>query len=393
MTGIVGSPTGVHLSGDRPAPVITAAVREAARRTPATARPATVALRHAGVMATTVYTDGACISNQGPGGRGPGGWAWAVPGGAHASGAEPDTTNQRMELTAALQAVRANGGDLQVVSDSAYVVNCFKQGWHEKWVQNGWKNAKRQPVENQDLWRPLLAAYRERHGNIRFAKVKAHSGDPNNDVVDRLATEAARTQTGRSGAQPPVALGAPDSPSPARASAAHDDLSGLPGWRLVALGLRPPALGGYDPTNPVASGVRRKLTEILSGLRAIHPDILVLTGLGLGAEQLAAEAAAMAGVPYAAVLAYPAPERVWPASTQERYRRLLAGAAAGVTLSKKQPRSKQDAGMAAARRDQALIAAAHGALVVWDSQDRRLGKDIAALERRITDDVWILPPS
>ncbi len=293
-------------------------------------------------MATTVYTDGACISNQGPGGRGPGGWAWAVPGGAHASGAEPDTTNQRMELTAALQAVRANGGDLQVVSDSAYVVNCFKQGWHEKWVQNGWKNAKRQPVENQDLWRPLLAAYRERHGNIRFAKVKAHSGDPNNEVVDRLATEAARTQTGRSGAQPPVALGAPDSPSPARAS---------------------------------------------------DPDILVLTGLGLGAEQLAAEAAATAGVPYTAALAYPDPERVWPASTQERYRRLLAGAAAGVTLSKKQPRSKQDAGMAAARRDQALIAAAHGALVVWDSQDRRLGKDIAALERRITDDVWILPPS
>jgi ribonuclease HI/uncharacterized phage-like protein YoqJ len=343
-------------------------------------------------MATTVYTDGACINNQGPGGRGPGGWAWAVPGGAHASGAEADTTNQRMELTAALQAVRANSGDLQVVSDSAYVVNCFKQGWHEKWEQNGWKNAKHQPVENQDLWRPLLAAYRHRHGYIRFAKVKAHSGDPNNDVVDRLATEAARTQTGRSGAQPPVALG-PDAPSPGRAAAAYDDMSSLPGWRLVALGLRPPALGGYDPGNPIASGVLRKLTEILSGLRAIHPDILVLTGLGLGAEQLAAEAAAVVGVPYAAVLAYPEPERVWPASAQERYRQLLAGAAENLTLSKKQPRSKQDAGMAAARRNQALIAAAHGALVVWDGQDRRLGEDIAVLERRITDDVWIIPPS
>jgi uncharacterized phage-like protein YoqJ len=157
--------------------------------------------------------------------------------------------------------------------------------------------------------------------------------------------------------------------------------------------LRPPALGGYDPTNPVASGVRRKLTEILSGLRAIHPDILVLTGLGLGAEQLAAEAAAMAGVPYAAVLAYPAPERVWPASTQERYRRLLAAAAAILTLSKAQPRSKQDAGMAATRRDQALIAVGHGALVVWDGLDRRLGEDIAALERRITNDVWVISPS
>lgn len=157
--------------------------------------------------------------------------------------------------------------------------------------------------------------------------------------------------------------------------------------------MRPPALGGYDPSNPIASRVRRKLTEMLTGLRAIHPDILVLTGLGLGAGQLAADAAALSGVPYVAVLAYPEPERMWPTPAKERYRRLLAGAAATVTLSSKQPGSKQQAGMAAAGRDRSLLAAAHGALAVWDGKDRLLGDDIAVLERRIPDDVWVIPPS
>ena len=82
---------------------------------------------------TTVYTDGACINNPGPVG-----WAWAVPDGAFASGAESETTNQRMELTAALQAVQANPGKLWVKSDSKYVVDCFVQGWHKRWAANGW---------------------------------------------------------------------------------------------------------------------------------------------------------------------------------------------------------------------------------------------------------------
>jgi ribonuclease HI len=338
-------------------------------------------------MVTTLYTDGACLNNPGPGG-----WAWAEPGGAYASGAEPETTNQRMELTAALQAVRANPGTLRVVGDSEYVVNCFVQGWHERWAANGWKNAKRKPVENQDLWRPLLAAYHERDGQVSFEWVKGHGTDPMNDVVDRLAGEAARTQTGRSGTKPPTALGAPDTKGPGRAPGTDATLSSLSGWRVLALGLRPPALGGYDPTNPVAVGVRRKLTEVLTGLLAIHPDVLVLTGLGLGTEQLAAEAAALAGVPYAAVLAYPDPESAWPGPTQQRYRRLMSGATANFTLSTKQPGSKQEAGTAAGKRDRALIAAAHGALVVWDGQDRRLGEHIAALEQRI-DDVFVIPPS
>jgi ribonuclease HI len=286
-------------------------------------------------MATTVYTDGACINNQGPGGRGPGGWAWAVPGGAHASGAEADTTNQRMELTAALQAVRANSGGLQVVSDSAYVVNCFKQGWHEKWEQNGWKNAKHQPVENQDLWRPLLAAYRQRHGYIRFAKVKAHSGDPNNDVVDRLATEAARTQTGRSGAQPPVALGAPDAPSPGRAAAAYDDMSTLPGWRLVALGLR------RRRSVATTRAIQLRPACSASSLRysaACAPS--TRTSSCLQGSAWARGSSPPRPLPWLACPTRPCSPTPSPSacglSAQERYRQLLAGAAENLTLSKKQ---------------------------------------------------------
>ena len=110
-------------------------------------------------MVTTVYTDGACINNPGPGG-----WAWAVPGGAYASGSEPETTNQRMELTAALQGLWANPGPLLVMSHSKNLADCFVLGWHNRWAANGWKNASGKPIGNQDLWQSLLEAYHERDG-------------------------------------------------------------------------------------------------------------------------------------------------------------------------------------------------------------------------------------
>ena len=84
-------------------------------------------------MTTRAYTDGACSGNPGPGG-----WAWVVPDGPFASGAEPRTTNQRMELQAAFEAARAIDGPLVIVSDSTYVVNCFKQRWWEGWLKRGW---------------------------------------------------------------------------------------------------------------------------------------------------------------------------------------------------------------------------------------------------------------
>lgn len=154
---------------------------------------------------TTVYTDGACQGNPGPGG-----WAWAVPDGAYRSGYDPQTTNQRMELSAVLDAVKAHRGSLHVVSDSTYVVNCFRDRWYAGWIKRGWTNSKKEPVANQDLWRPLIEAYLADPQRITFSWVKGHSGDKMNDTVDRLAVEAADKQMARSGDQPPATLGRAD---------------------------------------------------------------------------------------------------------------------------------------------------------------------------------------
>jgi ribonuclease HI len=147
----------------------------------------------------TVYTDGSCLGNPGRGG-----WAWAVPGGAFASGADPRTTNQRMEVTAVLEAVqallpKAGAAGLAVASDSTYVVNCFRDKWWEGWLKRGWKNSQNKPVANRDLWEPLLALVLDAPVPVRFSWVKGHSGDPWNEVVDELATTAAADGVGVAG--------------------------------------------------------------------------------------------------------------------------------------------------------------------------------------------------
>ena len=143
---------------------------------------------------TIVYTDGACKGNPGPGG-----WAWAVPGGPFRSGAVVLTTNQRMEIQAVLEAVTTVPGPLDVVSDSTYVVNCFRDRWWAGWERRGWRSSQGKPVANQDLWRPLLEAYHRSPGRLSFRWVKGHGVDPMNDLVDRLAVEAAERQAGRDG--------------------------------------------------------------------------------------------------------------------------------------------------------------------------------------------------
>ena len=148
---------------------------------------------------TVVYTDGACSGNPGPGG-----WAWAVPSGRFRSGASPATTNQRMEVTAVLEAVTALAGPLEVMSDSTYVVNCFRDRWWEGWLARGWKNSQRKPVANRDLWEPLIDAYRSDPGRLHFQWVKGHGTDPMNEFVDRLAVEACAAQQGREGDTPSV---------------------------------------------------------------------------------------------------------------------------------------------------------------------------------------------
>jgi ribonuclease HI len=146
---------------------------------------------------TIVYTDGACLGNPGPGG-----WAWAAKGDGFAAGHERRSTNQRMEITAAWRAVEAHPGPLEVVSDSTYVVNCFRDRWWEGWIKRDWKNSARKPVANRDLWEPFVELVRMRGAEVRFRWVKGHSGDAMNDLVDALAVEAARTQTSRSGSKP-----------------------------------------------------------------------------------------------------------------------------------------------------------------------------------------------
>jgi ribonuclease HI len=138
---------------------------------------------------TVVYTDGSCLGNPGPGG-----WAWAVEGGPHESGGEPRTTNQRMEVTAVVRALRALTGPVHVVSDSTYVVNCFRQRWWEGWLRRGWRNSQGKPVANRDLWEALFALALDADRPVTFGWVRGHSGDPMNELVDELATTAAAGQ-------------------------------------------------------------------------------------------------------------------------------------------------------------------------------------------------------
>jgi ribonuclease HI len=146
----------------------------------------------------TVYTDGACRGNPGPGG-----WAWAIPGGRYASGAAAHTTNQRMEITAALEALRALTTEgfehIVVVSDSTYVVKCFTDRWWQGWQRRNWKNSQGKPVANQDLWEPMIELAVASPTPVTFQWVKGHSGDIWNDRVDTLATAAAARGSGESG--------------------------------------------------------------------------------------------------------------------------------------------------------------------------------------------------
>lgn len=134
-----------------------------------------------------VYTDGACRGNPGPGG-----WAALLRlRGEERSlqGAEPLTTNNRMELTAAVRALDALPENQRVVlyTDSQYVQTGISS-WMPSWKARGWKTADRKPVKNQDLWQQLDAAA-ARH-TVRWCWVRGHAGNPGNECVDRLANEA-----------------------------------------------------------------------------------------------------------------------------------------------------------------------------------------------------------
>lgn len=132
-----------------------------------------------------VWTDGACFPNPGAGG-----WAWTTLQGQQESGGKNPTTNQVMELTAAIMAIkglRNPGIDIELISDSMYVIKGATV-WSLSWIRNGWRNSKGQPVANKELWVELLELLWET--NVTFRWVKGHSGDAGNEAADVLATEA-----------------------------------------------------------------------------------------------------------------------------------------------------------------------------------------------------------
>jgi ribonuclease HI len=335
--------------------------------------------------ATIAYTDGACSGNPGPGG-----WAWAVPGGRWASGVESPSTNQRMEITAALEAVRALEGRLEIVSDSTYVVNCFRDRWWEGWRRRGWLTSAKKPVANRDLWEPLIDLVQAR-GDVTFRWVKGHSGDPMNDLVDRLAVEAAVTQAGRSGVGEPDDLGPPDRAGQAAASTNRDKR--LPEGRLVLVtGHRPDGLGGFDD-NPKAAAARQRIGEMLAAMAEVDGPFTVVSGLRLGAEQLGAEAALDRGLPLVVVLPFPKPDAPWPPASRERFAELVAAAKVAITLEKKEPATKQLAGAAIGRRDAWLARQVDSAIVVWDHEDDDVGKLVRSLEDHLgPDQVLLIAP-
>jgi len=137
------------------------------------------------ITEVTIYTDGACSGNPGPGG-----WASILMAGGvkkELSGGEKDTTNNRMELMAVIEGLRAlkRPCKVDIYSDSAYVVNAFSQDWIGKWIRNGWKNSAKAEVANSDIWKGLLVLTSKHE--VVFHKVKGHSDNEFNNRCDELA--------------------------------------------------------------------------------------------------------------------------------------------------------------------------------------------------------------
>ena len=132
-----------------------------------------------------IYTDGACSGNPGPGG-----WASILMYKEHKkeiSGSSKDSTNNIMEITAVIEGLKAlkRPCDVELYSDSSYVVNAFKNNWIENWETNGWRTANKQPVKNKELWEELYKLTKTH--KVEFIKVKGHSDNEHNNRCDELA--------------------------------------------------------------------------------------------------------------------------------------------------------------------------------------------------------------
>jgi ribonuclease HI len=337
---------------------------------------------------TRAYTDGACRGNPGPGG-----WAWAVPGGRWASGADPATTNQRMEILAALEAARSIDGPLVIVSDSTYVVHCWRDRWWEGWLARGWRNSRKEPVANRDLWEPLVEVFRTRD-DLTLEWVKGHAGDEMNDLVDRLAVRASHVGHGASGDGPPAPelLGPPDGAGPDRsaqtppgAQRARDSRL-LSGWTVAVVGLRSASLAGSTQ----GAALTDQLARILAAQAELHPDLVVVSGLRAGAEEIGAAAAVAAGLPLAVVLPYPDPASGWSAAERRRFDATVAVARDVVTLERKRPTDAEGRRAALARRDGWLRSSVASAVVISDGRDAESELLVRRFTESLGDEVWFL---
>lgn len=140
-----------------------------------------------------IYTDGATSNNGYEGSYG--GWAFIVVENDKiiraGKGHEDNTTNNQCELTAIINAccyAEGLGAPVTIFSDSAYCVNCYKQKWYKNWLKNGWVNSKKEPVANRVLWERLIPFFE--NPNFSFEKVKGHSINKYNNIVDKMAVEA-----------------------------------------------------------------------------------------------------------------------------------------------------------------------------------------------------------
>lgn len=148
-------------------------------------------------MVYSVYTDGACSKNPGPGG-----YAFIILANdkehLRLSGSSKYTTNNQMELLAIVRAMKhlasmennSKENSCVIYSDSAYCLNPLIQGWVNNWARNNWKTNKGQDVKNKELWQMLLQILSSIHMNVKFVKVKGHSGNKYNELVDKAAKNA-----------------------------------------------------------------------------------------------------------------------------------------------------------------------------------------------------------
>lgn len=148
-----------------------------------------------------IYTDGACSGNPGEGG-----WAAILKFGEHEreiSGYEENTTNNRMEMKAAIEALKClkEACEVELYSDSAYLINGFNQGWVQKWKSNGWTGSDREEIKNIEMWKELDAL--SRIHNITWIKVKGHSDNDYNNRCDKLAAGEIRKHRKNGESEPP----------------------------------------------------------------------------------------------------------------------------------------------------------------------------------------------